>query len=348
MANEYAKAGVDVEAGYEVVERIKKHAKRTERKGVMGALGGFGGCFDLSQYDLKEPVLVSGTDGVGTKLMLAIKEDRHDTIGIDCVAMCVNDIVAQGAEPLYFLDYIATGKNVPERLEQVVAGVSQGCLQAGAALIGGETAEMPGMYDADDYDLAGFAVGIAEKSQLVTGEKIKEGHVLLGLPSSGIHSNGYSLVRKVFFQSNDFSGDSLLPELDGQKLADALLEPTKIYVEELLPLVKNNLVDGISHITGGGFVENIPRMLPDNLAAQIELGSWPVLNIFKALEKYGQIPSMEMYEIFNMGLGMVLAVDPSKLEAVKEQLTMINAPFYQIGSVTEKVDQAVVFLGEQA
>ncbi|WEV61310.1 phosphoribosylformylglycinamidine cyclo-ligase [Streptococcaceae bacterium ESL0729] len=348
MANEYAKAGVDVEAGYEVVERIKKHAKRTERKGVMGALGGFGGCFDLSQYELKEPVLVSGTDGVGTKLMLAIKEDRHDTIGIDCVAMCVNDIVAQGAEPLYFLDYIATGKNVPERLEQVVAGVSQGCLQAGAALIGGETAEMPGMYDVDDYDLAGFAVGIAEKSQLVTGEKIKEGHVLLGLPSSGIHSNGYSLVRKVFFQSNNFSGTSLLPELDGQKLADALLEPTKIYVEELLPLVKNNLVDGISHITGGGFLENIPRMLPDNLAAQIELGSWPVLNIFKALEKYGQIPPMEMYEIFNMGLGMVLAVDPSKLEAVKEQLAMINAPFYQIGSVTEKVDQAVVFLGDEA
>lgn len=347
MANEYAKAGVDVEAGYEVVERIKKHAKRTERKGVMGALGGFGGCFDISQFDLKEPVLVSGTDGVGTKLMLAIQEDKHDTIGIDCVAMCVNDIVAQGAEPIYFLDYIATGKNVPARLEQVVAGVAEGCVQAGAALIGGETAEMPGMYDQEDYDLAGFAVGIAEKSQLVTGEKIKEGDILIGLPSTGIHSNGYSLVRKVFFQTNDFKGSDKPEELEGFSVAEELLKPTKIYVNDLLPLVKEELVNGISHITGGGFVENIPRMLPEDLAAEIKLGSWPVLPVFKALEKFGQIPSMEMYEIFNMGIGMVLAIDESKIEEVKEKLNAINSDFYEIGKVVKKEDdKQVIFHGE--
>ncbi|URZ88330.1 phosphoribosylformylglycinamidine cyclo-ligase [Floricoccus penangensis] len=347
MANEYAKAGVDVEAGYEVVERIKKHAKRTERKGVMGALGGFGGCFDISQFDLKEPVLVSGTDGVGTKLMLAIQEDKHDTIGIDCVAMCVNDIVAQGAEPIYFLDYIATGKNVPARLEQVVAGVAEGCVQAGAALIGGETAEMPGMYDQEDYDLAGFAVGIAEKSQLVTGEKIKEGDILIGLPSTGIHSNGYSLVRKVFFQTNDFKGSDKPEELEGLSVAEELLKPTKIYVNDLLPLVKEELVNGISHITGGGFVENIPRMLPEDLAAEIKLGSWPVLPVFKALEKFGQIPSMEMYEIFNMGIGMVLAIDESKIEEVKAKLNAINSDFYEIGKVVKKEDdKQVIFHGE--
>jgi S-formylglutathione hydrolase FrmB len=226
--NAYAKAGVDVEAGYEVVERIKKHVARTERMGVMGALGGFGGIFDLSQLDVKEPVLVSGTDGVGTKLMLAIQYDKHDTIGRDCVAMCVNDIIAAGAEPLYFLDYIATGKNDPAKLEQVVAGVAEGCVQAGAGLIGGETAEMPGMYGEDDYDLAGFAVGIAEKSQIIDGSKVAEGDVLLGLASSGIHSNGYSLVRRVFA---DYSGHEILPELEGKPLKDVLLEPTRIYVK---------------------------------------------------------------------------------------------------------------------
>ncbi|OFI47662.1 phosphoribosylformylglycinamidine cyclo-ligase [Floricoccus penangensis] len=347
MANEYAKAGVDVEAGYEVVERIKKHAKRTERKGVMGALGGFGGCFDISQFDLKEPVLVSGTDGVGTKLMLAIQEDKHDTIGIDCVAMCVNDIVAQGAEPIYFLDYIATGKNVPARLEQVVAGVAEGCVQAGAALIGGETAEMPGMYDQEDYDLAGFAVGVAEKSQLITGEKIKEGDILIGLPSTGVHSNGYSLVRKVFFQTNDFKGSDRPEELKGLSVAEELLKPTKIYVNYLLPLVKEELVNGISHITGGGFVENIPRMLPEDLAAEIKLGSWPVLPVFKALEKFGQIPSMEMYEIFNMGIGMVLSIDESKIEEVEAKLNAINSDFYEIGNVVKKEDdKQVIFHGE--
>ncbi|MDR0921532.1 MAG: phosphoribosylformylglycinamidine cyclo-ligase [Lactobacillales bacterium] len=344
MANAYAKAGVDVEAGYEVVDRIKKHVKKTERLGVMGALGGFGGCFDLSTVDVKEPVLISGTDGVGTKLLVAIQENKHDTIGIDCVAMCVNDIVAQGAEPLYFLDYIATGKNIPARLEQVVAGVADGCVQAGAALIGGETAEMPGMYGADDYDLAGFAVGVAEKSQLVTGEKISKGDVLLGIASSGIHSNGYSLVRKVFFEQNDFTGATKLPELGGKTLGEELLTPTRIYVKQLLPLVKKELVNGISHITGGGFVENIPRMFGDDLAAKIQLGSWNVLPIFKALEKYGEIPTMEMYEIFNMGIGMVLAVRPDKVEEVKAVLAEIDEPVYEIGEIIEKTTDAVEFV----
>lgn len=241
--NAYAQSGVDVEAGYEVVERIKKHVARTERLGVMGALGGFGGMFDLSQTAIKEPVLISGTDGVGTKLMLAIQYDKHDTIGQDCVAMCVNDIIAAGAEPLYFLDYIATGKNEPAKLEQVVAGVVEGCVQAGCALIGGETAEMPGMYGEEDYDLAGFTVGIAEKSQILDGSKVAEGDILLGLASSGIHSNGYSLVRRVFA---DYTGDEVLPELEGQKLKDVLLEPTRIYVKAVLPLIKEGLVNGIA------------------------------------------------------------------------------------------------------
>lgn len=345
MANAYQKAGVDVEAGYEVVARIKKHVKKTERLGVMGAIGGFGGCFDLSQIDVKEPVLISGTDGVGTKLMVAIQADKHDTIGIDCVAMCVNDIVAQGAEPLYFLDYIATGKNVPARLEQVVAGVAEGCVQAGAALIGGETAEMPGMYDDADYDLAGFAVGVAEKSQLVTGEKIQAGDVLLGLTSSGIHSNGYSLVRKVFFEMNDFTTDSHLPEFPEQPLGEVLLTPTRIYVKQLLPLVKQELVHGIAHITGGGFVENIPRMLPAGLSAKIATDTWPVPAVFSALEKYGQIPHHEMYEIFNMGIGMVLAVAPEKVAEVKEVLVAIDEACYELGQVVADSEQAIHLVG---
>lgn len=334
--NAYAQSGVDVEAGYEVVERIKKHVKRTERLGVLGALGGFGGMFDLSQLDVKEPVLVSGTDGVGTKLMLAIKYDKHDTIGQDCVAMCVNDIIAAGAEPLYFLDYIATGKNEPAKLEQVVAGVAEGCVQAGAALIGGETAEMPGMYGEDDYDLAGFAVGIAEKSQLIDGSKVAEGDVLLGLASSGIHSNGYSLVRRVFA---DYTGDEILPELEDKPLKDVLLEPTRIYVKPVLPLVKAGLVNGIAHITGGGFIENVPRMFGDHLAAEINENQIPVLPIFKALEQYGQIKHEEMFEIFNMGIGLVLAVSPENVEAVK---TLLDEEVYEIGRVIQKTEQSVV------
>lgn len=332
--NAYAKAGVDVEAGYQVVDRIKKHAEKTKRLGVLGGLGGFGAAFDLSKLDVKEPVLISGTDGVGTKLMLAIEADKHDTIGIDCVAMCVNDIVAAGAEPLYFLDYIATGRNHPEKLEKVVAGVAQGCLQSGAALIGGETAEMPDMYDTDDYDLAGFAVGIAEKSALIDGCKnVEAGDILLGLPSSGIHSNGYSLVRKIF---KDFDKQEILPELE-RPLEEELLEPTHIYVQELLPLIKDNMIKGISHITGGGFYENLPRMFSDQLTAEIIEDSWEILPIFKALEKYGQVPHDEMFQIFNMGIGMVLAVAPEKAEEVKQRVKC-----YEIGKITPRVKQAVI------
>lgn len=332
--NAYAKAGVDVEAGYQVVDRIKKHAEKTKRLGVLGGLGGFGAAFDLSKLDVKEPVLISGTDGVGTKLMLAIEADKHDTIGIDCVAMCVNDIVAAGAEPLYFLDYIATGRNHPEKLEKVVAGVAQGCLQSGAALIGGETAEMPDMYDTDDYDLAGFAVGIVEKSALIDGCKnVEAGDILLGLPSSGIHSNGYSLVRKIF---KDFDKQEILPELE-RPLGEELLEPTHIYVQELLPLIKDNMIKGISHITGGGFYENLPRMFSDQLTAEIIEDSWEILPIFKALEKYGQVPHDEMFQIFNMGIGMVLAVAPEKAEEVKQRVKC-----YEIGKITPRVKQAVI------
>ena len=334
--NAYAKSGVDVEAGYEVVERIKKHVARTERAGFMGALGGFGGMFDLSKTGVKEPVLISGTDGVGTKLMLAIKYDKHDTIGQDCVAMCVNDIIAAGAEPLYFLDYIATGKNEPAKLEQVVAGVAEGCVQAGAALIGGETAEMPGMYGEDDYDLAGFAVGVAEKSQIIDGSKVAEGDVILGLASSGIHSNGYSLVRRVFA---DYTGEEVLPELEGKKLKDVLLEPTRIYVKAVLPLIKEELVNGIAHITGGGFIENVPRMFADDLAAEIDESKVPVLPIFKALEKYGEIKHEEMFEIFNMGVGLMLAVKPENVERVKE---LLDEPVYEIGRIVKKTDASVV------
>lgn len=332
--NAYAKAGVDVEAGYQVVDRIKKHAEKTKRLGVLGGLGGFGAAFDLSKLDVKEPVLISGTDGVGTKLMLAIEADKHDTIGIDCVAMCVNDIVAAGAEPLYFLDYIATGKNLPEKLEKVVAGVAQGCLLSGSALIGGETAEMPDMYDTDDYDLAGFAVGIAEKSALIDGSKnVEAGDILLGLPSSGIHSNGYSLVRKIF---KDFDKQEILPELE-RPLGEELLEPTHIYVQELLPLIKDNMIKGISHITGGGFYENLPRMFSDQLTAEIIEDSWEILPIFKALEKYGQVPHDEMFQIFNMGIGMVLAVAPEQAEEVKQRVKC-----YEIGKITPRVNQAVI------
>ncbi|HEL0593065.1 TPA: phosphoribosylformylglycinamidine cyclo-ligase [Streptococcus equi subsp. zooepidemicus] len=334
--NAYAQSGVDVEAGYELVERIKKHAERSKRLGVMGGLGGFGGLFDLSKAAIKEPVLVSGTDGVGTKLMLAIQYDKHDTIGQDCVAMCVNDIIAAGAEPLYFLDYLAAGKNEPAKLEQVIAGIAEGCVQAGAALIGGETAEMPGMYGQDDYDLAGFAVGIVEKSQLIDGSRVAEGDHLLGLASSGVHSNGYSLVRRIFA---GYTGEELLPELDGKKLKEVLLEPTRIYVKAVLPLIKSGLVAGIAHITGGGFIENLPRMFSKELAAEIEEASLPVLPIFKVLETYGKINHEEMFEIFNMGIGMVLAVKPEHVEQVR---ACLDEPVYDIGCVVTRTVASVV------
>lgn len=342
--NAYSKAGVDVEAGYQVVERIKKHVARTERMGAMGALGSFGGMFDLSSLHLKEPVLVSGTDGVGTKLLLAIEADKHDTIGIDCVAMCVNDILAQGAEPLFFLDYIATGKTDPVKMEQIVKGVAYGCEQAGAALIGGETAEMPDMYGADDYDLAGFTVGAVEKQKLITEGAVKAGDTLIGIPSSGIHSNGYSLVRKIFFKDNDFTLDAELTEL-GAPLVEELLKPTRIYVKPVLEVLKQVDVHGITHVTGGGFVENLPRMLTTDLAVKVELGSWPVLPIFDVMKKYGQLKELEMYEIFNMGIGMVLAVANEDVEKTLEVLVQNGEAAYVIGEVTTRESEAVIFAG---
>ncbi|HBM4073975.1 TPA: phosphoribosylformylglycinamidine cyclo-ligase [Listeria innocua] len=342
--NAYSKAGVDVDAGYQVVERIKKHVARTERMGAMGALGSFGGMFDLSSLNLKEPVLVSGTDGVGTKLLLAIEADKHDTIGIDCVAMCVNDILAQGAEPLFFLDYIATGKTDPVKMEQIVKGVADGCEQAGAALIGGETAEMPDMYGADDYDLAGFTVGAVEKKKLITEGAVKAGDTLIGIPSSGIHSNGYSLVRKIFFKDNDFKLNEAFTELD-VPLVEELLKPTRIYVKPVLEVLKAVDVHGITHVTGGGFVENLPRMLTNDLAVKVELGSWPVLPIFDLMKKYGQLSELEMYEIFNMGIGMVLAVAKEDVEKTLEVLVQNGEAAYVIGEVTTRSDDAVIFGG---
>lgn len=332
MAKSYEAAGVNIEAGYEAVERMKKHVERTKRAGVMGALGSFGGMFDLSSLQLKEPVLVSGTDGVGTKLKLAFMMDKHDTIGIDCVAMCVNDVVVQGAEPLFFLDYIACGKAVPEKIEQIVKGVADGCEQAGCALIGGETAEMPGLYDEEEYDMAGFTVGAVEKSAVVTGENVKEGDVLIGLASSGIHSNGYSLVRKIFFETHNLDVNAQVEGLS-VPLGEALIEPTRIYVKPVLSVLKKANVNGMAHITGGGFVENIPRALPAGLGASIEAGSWPVPEIFNVLETYGELDRQEMYNIFNMGIGFVLIVSKEEEENVKAALEAAGETAYTIGRV---------------
>ena len=336
MPKAYENAGVSVEAGYEVVKRIKSHVARTERPGVVGGIGGFGGLFDLASLGYREPVLISGTDGVGTKLVVAKMAGRHDTIGIDCVAMCVNDIAAQGAEPLFFLDYIACGKNDPALLEQVVSGVADGCVQAGAGLIGGETAEMPGMYAEDEYDLAGFAVGVAERSAIVDGSGIAEGDVLIGLPSSGVHSNGFSLVRKALFEQAGYTVDTTLDELDGKTLGEVLLEPTRIYVKALKPLFQAGVVKGVAHITGGGFIENIPRMIPNDLATRIELGSWPVLPIFDVIEHAGAVDHMEMFNIFNMGVGMVLAVAADRADEAMALLADHGEAAYRIGTVVRK------------
>ncbi|MGM7703521.1 phosphoribosylformylglycinamidine cyclo-ligase [Pseudalkalibacillus sp. Hm43] len=334
MAQAYKQAGVDVEAGYEAVNRMKKHVKETMRPEVLGGIGAFGGMFDLSKLDVKEPVLISGTDGVGTKLMLAFQMDKHDTIGIDAVAMCVNDIVAQGAEPLYFLDYIATGKLDPEKVEQIVKGIADGCKQAGAALIGGETAEMPGMYDPEEYDLAGFTVGVAEKSKLITPEKVENGDVLIGLASSGIHSNGYSLVRKVLLEQAGYEFNQTFDQLD-KPLGEVLLTPTKIYVKPVLEVVRHFNISGIAHITGGGFTENIPRMLPEGLHAEVDFGSWPVHPIFTLLQKEGDLSLKDMLGTFNMGIGMVLAVKPEEADGVMRKLIEQGERAYQIGQVTE-------------
>ena len=336
MPQAYENAGVSVEAGYEVVKRIKSHVARTDRLGVVSGIGGFGGLFDLASLNYKEPVLISGTDGVGTKLVIAKLMGKHDTIGVDCVAMCVNDVVAQGAQPLFFLDDIACGKNDPAVLEQVVSGVADGCVQAGAALIGGETAEMPGMYDEDEYDLAGFTVGCVERSKIVDGSAIAEGDVLIGLPSTGVHSNGFSLVRKALFEQAGYTVETRLPELGDRTLGDVLLTPTKIYVKALMPLFEADLVHGVAHITGGGFIENVPRMLPEGLAARIELGSWPVPPIFDVIERAGDVDHMEMFNIFNMGIGMVVAVPADREDEVMNLLANAGEQGYRIGSVVAR------------
>ena len=316
FSESYAAAGVDVTAGYESVELIKSHVKRTNIPGVIGGIGGFGGMFEIGASDYKNPVLVSGTDGVGTKLKLAFLMDKHDTIGIDCVAMCVNDVACSGAKPLFFLDYIACGKNYPEKIEQIVKGVAEGCVQAGCALVGGETAEHPGLMPDEEYDLAGFTVGIGEKDKLVSGENLKAGNALIGVASSGVHSNGFSLVRKVF-DINEKTINNMYPELS-KTLGEELLTPTRIYVKPLLSLMEGVRVNAISHITGGGFYENVPRMLKDGFTAVIEKDKCFKLPIFDLIQQAGSIPERDMYNTFNMGTGLVIAVDAEKAdEAVR-------------------------------
>ena len=311
MAESYEKSGVNLEAGYEVVRRIKKHVASTNRPGVMGGIGSFGGMFDLASLGYSEPILVSGTDGVGTKLKIAFAMDKHDTIGVDAVAMCVNDVLAQGAEPLFFLDYVAQGKTRPEVVEAIVAGVAEGCRQAGCALVGGETAEMPGMYADGEYDIAGFTTGVVERSALIDGSKVAVGDVLVGIASTGVHSNGFSLVRKVVSDNAlDLKKpfDEYMEGAPGRSLGEVLLTPTRIYVKQVLEVIRNCDVHGVAHITGGGFDENIPRILRDGQGVEVVEGSWEILPVFRLLEKYGKIDHREMFNIFNMGIGMVLAL----------------------------------------
>ncbi|MGD6817929.1 phosphoribosylformylglycinamidine cyclo-ligase [Metabacillus sp. 113a] len=342
MSKAYQDAGVNIEAGYEAVSRMKKHVERTKREGAIGLLGGFGGVFDLSELNYRKPVLVSGTDGVGTKLKLAFMADRHDTIGIDAVAMCVNDILAQGAEPLFFLDYLALGIADPEKIEQIVKGIADGCEEAGCALIGGETAEMPGLYADGEYDVAGFSVGGAEKDELVTGQAIKPGHVLIGLTSSGLHSNGFSLVRKILLQDSGFELNETVQPLE-KPLDQELLTPTRIYVRPVLKVLKKVKVDGMAHITGGGFIENIPRMLPAGLCAEVDFGSWPIPKIFDLLEEKGNLNREEMFNIFNMGIGFVLAISPERIHDAIGILEEHGEKAYIIGRVKE--GSGVVFGG---
>ena len=334
MAVSYEKAGVNLEAGYEVVSRIKKHVASTARPGSMGGIGSFGGMFDLASLGIKEPVLVSGTDGVGTKLKIAFAMDKHDTVGIDAVAMCVNDVLAQGAEPLFFLDYVAVGHNIPEKVEAIVAGVAEGCRQAGCALVGGETAEMPGMYEGGEYDIAGFTTGVVEKSKLIDGTKVKVGDVLVGVASTGVHSNGFSLVRKIIADAG-IPLDREIPEFGGRKLGEVLLTPTKIYVKQVLDVIRNCDVHGISHITGGGFDENIPRVLQKGQGLEIVEGSWDILPVFQMLEKWGGVPHREMFNIFNMGTGMVIVLDASEADKAISILGSHGEKASVIGKVTD-------------
>ena len=333
MSNKYREAGVDLEAGYESVRRIKSHVARTKVNGAMDSIGAFGGMFDLSLLQMAEPVLVSGTDGVGTKLMVAFEMDKHDTIGIDAVAMCVNDVLVQGASPIFFLDYLAVGKNHPEKIEQLVKGVADGCVLSECALIGGETAEMPDMYDENHYDIAGFCVGAVDKKNLIDGSKVAVGDILIGLPSSGCHSNGFSLIRKILFKDHDSKIDNFYPEL-GKTLGEEILTPTKIYVKAIKHLFNKVDLHGMSHVTGGGFYENLPRMLKEGQGVEIDIKSFPKKPIFTLLQELGGIENKEMYNVFNMGIGFVLAIHPSEVDKTQALLKEIGEESYILGKVT--------------
>ncbi len=336
----YAAAGVDITAGYKAVELMKKYVARTVTEGVCSDVGGFGGLFELPE-GMKKPVLVSGTDGVGTKLKLAFIMDKHDTVGIDCVAMCVNDVICAGAKPLFFLDYIACGKNVPERIADIVKGVAEGCVQSGSALIGGETAEMPGFYPVDEYDLAGFSVGVVDKENILNNKTMAAGDVIIALPSSGVHSNGFSLVRKVFDVENaDIK--TPLEELGGKSIGETLLTPTKIYVKPVLALLEEVKVKGVSHITGGGFYENIPRSIPDGLCAKINKSSVKVLPIFNLLQKTGNIPERDMFNTFNMGVGMSIVVAKEDVEKSLEILKANGEEPYIIGEIINSEEKIIL------
>lgn len=336
----YRDAGVDIDAGNLSVKLIKDSVKATYRPEVLGDLGGFGGLFAMSTK-YKEPVLVSGTDGVGTKLRLAFILDKHDTIGQDAVAMCVNDILVQGAEPLFFLDYLAVGKLEPEQVADVVKGVANACKESGCALIGGETAEMAGFYAEGEYDIAGFAVGAVEKSKIITSEKVKAGDVILGLPSSGVHSNGYSLVRKIVFDVKGFKGDEYIDEL-GKTIGEELLTPTRLYPKSCLPLIEKFDIHGMVHVTGGGYYENIPRALPEDMGAEIDATSWPVPPIFTLLKEWGNVDWHEMYRTFNMGIGMIIIASAGEAEKIKADLQARNEAVYEIGKVTQGSHEVIV------
>ena len=334
QSDSYASAGVDITAGYKAVELMKSHIAKTTTSGVLGSIGGFGGLFKPDLSGMEEPILVSGTDGVGTKLRIAFLMDKHDTVGIDCVAMCVNDIICCGAQPLFFLDYIACGKNYPEKIASIVSGVAEGCVQSGAALIGGETAEMPGFYPVDEYDLAGFAVGIVDKSKMIDNSAMAAGDVIIALPSSGVHSNGFSLVRKVFdVENRDIK--TPLERLGGRSIGEALLEPTRIYVKPVLALMKEVTVKGVSHITGGGFYENVPRAIPSGLTAKIEKSSIRTPALFDLIAETGNIPERDMFNTFNMGVGMCVIVPKDDADKALEVLKAQGEDAYVIGEVTE-------------
>ena len=338
----YAAAGVDITAGYKAVELMKKHVARTRNEGCLDDVGGFGGCFGLPIAGMEEPVLVSGTDGVGTKLKIAMLLDKHDTIGIDCVAMCVNDVICCGAKPLFFLDYIACGKNVPERIAEIVSGVAEGCVQSGSALIGGETAEHPGMMPVDDYDLAGFSVGIVDKKKIIDNTRMRPGDVVIALASSGVHSNGFSLVRKVFDVENNPNLKEPCEALGGKSILETLLTPTRIYVRSILALLEKVDVKGISHITGGGFYENIPRSIPDGLCAKIKKSDVRVLPIFDLIAKTGNIPQRDMFNTFNMGVGMSVVVPADQADLALEILTAHGETAYVIGEIVENEEKVIL------